>query len=204
MKQIKWKSMVITCGICLLSILLGVALWERLPDTMAIHFNIHNEPDNFAPKGVVVFGLPVLMALMQALCCFVTDLNSIRYGASRKLERVAKGIIPVVSILLHMATLGYALGWDIDIRRVAGLIVGVMFLAMGNYLPKLDYIKHYKLDTEKARKINRFVGFEMVIMGLLFLVSLLLPPVATVICLCLLIPCTLLSVGYAIKVVREK
>ncbi|MBO5727943.1 MAG: DUF1648 domain-containing protein, partial [Oscillospiraceae bacterium] len=40
MKQIKWKSMVITCGICLLSILLGVALWERLPDTMAIHFNI--------------------------------------------------------------------------------------------------------------------------------------------------------------------
>ncbi len=204
MKYIKWKSMVITCGICLLPIVLGVALWERLPDTMAIHFNIHNEPDNFASKGFVVFGLPVLMAVMQGFSCFVTDINSVRHGESQKLERVAKGIIPVVSILLQMATLGYALGWDIDIRRVAGLIVGVMFIVLGNYLPKLDYIKHYKLDTEKARKINRFAGFEMVIMGLLFLVSLLLPPVATVICLCLLIPCTLLSVGYAIKVVREK
>ena len=204
MKTIKWRTAAITCLLCLLPILLGLSLWERLPDTMAIHFNIHNEPDNFAPKGVVVFALPVLMAVTQCFSCVMIDLNSARNGESKKMERVSKWIGPVMSIVLQVVTLGYGLGWDIDIRRAAGLIVGAMFLVLGNYLPKLDYVKNYKLPTEKARKINRFMGFETVIMGVLLLASLLLPPVATVICLCLLIPYTLLSVGYAIKVVREK
>lgn len=65
MKFIKWKSFIVTSFVCLLPILLGIALWENLPDTMAIHFNINNEPDNFASKGFVVFGLPFLMVILQ-------------------------------------------------------------------------------------------------------------------------------------------
>ena len=101
-------------------------------------------------------------------------------------------------------TLGYSLGWNIDIRKVCVLIVGGIFLVIGNYLPKLDYIKNYNISSEKARKINRFMGFGMVIMGILMLISLLLPPIATVICLLLLIPYIVASVVYGIKVGRSK
>ena len=63
MKIFKWRIFAVTAIVCLSTILLGLAMWELLPDTMAIHFDINNNPDNFAPKGFVVFGFPRFAAL---------------------------------------------------------------------------------------------------------------------------------------------
>ncbi len=204
MKFIKWKSLVITCIVCLLPIFLGVALWEKLPNTMAIHFNIYNKPDNFASKSFVVFCIPALMVLLQIICCFINDINAHKHGERKKFEAATKWIIPVMTVVLQIITFGFALGWNIDIRKAVALIVGIVFLVIGNYLPKFDYIKNYNLDTESARKINRFVGFETVVMGLLSFVSIFLPPIATVVWLLLLIPYAVASVIYGIKVCRNK
>lgn len=203
MKFIKWKSLIITSVICLLPILLGIALWDSLPDSMAIHFNINNQPDNFASKGFVVFGLPILMMLLQIFCCFINDINAHKHGERIKFERITKWIIPVMTVVLQVITLGYGLGWDIDIRKAASLIVGVILITTGNYLPKFDYIKNYDIDTEKARKINRFIGFETVITGLLFIISMFLPPISTIVCLFMLIPYAIISVIYGISVGRK-
>ena len=203
MKFIKWKSLIITSVICLLPILLGIALWDSLPDSMAIHFNINNQPDNFASKGFVVFGFPILMMLLQIFCCFINDINAHKHGERIKFERITKWIIPVMTVVLQVITLGYGLGWDIDIRKAASLIVGVILITTGNYLPKFDYIKNYDIDTEKARKINRFIGFETVIMGLLFIISMFLPPISTIVCLFMMIPYAIISVIYGISVGRK-
>lgn len=203
MKFIKWKSLIITSVICLLPILLGIALWDSLPDSMAIHFNINNQPDNFAPKGFVVFGLPILMMLLQIFCCFINDINAHKHGERIKFERITKWIIPVMTVVLQVITLGYGLGWDIDIRKAASLIAGVILITTGNYLPKFDYIKNYDIDTEKARKINRFIGFETVIMGLLFIISMFLPPISTIVCLFMMIPYAIISVIYGISVGKK-
>ena len=203
MKFIKWKSLIITSVICLLPILLGIALWDSLPDSMAIHFNINNQPDNFASKGFVVFGLPILMMLLQIFCCFINDINAHKHVELIKFERITKWIIPVMTVVLQVITLGYGLGWDIDIRKAASLIVGVILITTGNYLPKFDYIKNYDIDTEKARKINRFIGYETVITGLLFIISMFLPPISTIVCLFMLIPYAIISVIYGISVGRK-
>lgn len=203
MKFIKWKVLGLTCIVCLLPILLGVALWDSLPETMAIHFDINNNPDNFASKGFVVFGLPGLMVLLQVICCLINDINAKSKGERKKFERATKWIIPCMSVVLQVVTLGYGLGWNIDIRKVAAVIVGVVLIVVGNYLPKFDYIKNYDLDTEKARKINRFIGFETVVMGVLFIISIFLPPIATVCCLFLLIPYAVLAIIYGIKTGRK-
>ena len=109
-----------------------------------------------------------------------------------------------MTIFLQIITLGYGLGWNIDIRKSAALIIGVVFLVTGNYLPKLDYIKNHNIDSEKARKINRFIGFASVIMGILSIISILFPPYATVIWLLLLIPFAVISLIYSAKTIRKK
>ena len=203
MKKFKWKIFVITSIVCLLPVLLGIYLWDNLPETMAIHFNIYGEPDNFASKGFVVFGLPMLMVVLQGFCCFINDLNAYKYGERKKFETVTKWIIPCMTVVLQIITLGYGLGWNLDIRKAVSLIVGVIFLVIGNYLPKLDYIKNHDVETEKARKINRFIGYETVGMGILFLISIFLPPISSVICLCLLIPYAVIGVVYGISTGRK-
>lgn len=203
MKFFKWRIFIITAVICFLPILLGLALWEKLPDMIAIHFDLYGTPDNFATKPFAVFGLPLLMVVLQAFCCFVNDINAHKYGERVKFSLVTKWIIPVMSAVLYVMTLGIAIGWDIDVRKAVAFIVGAMFLVLGNYLPKFDYIKNYDLDTEKARKINRFIGYETVVMGLLFIISIFLPPIATVTCLILLIPYALIGIIYGIRTAKK-
>ncbi len=204
MKFFKWKIFLKTAAICLAPILLGVILWDKLPETMAIHFDINNNPDNFASKGFVVFALPCLMVLLQAFCCFINDINAKKHGDRPKFEKATKWIIPAMSVILQPVTLLYGLGVQIDIRRVVAVIVAIIFVVIGNYQPKLDYVKNADVDTEKARKINRFIGFEAVVMGVLFFLSIFFPPVATIVCLFLLIPFAVISVSYGIYVGKKK
>lgn len=204
MKKVKWKILIISSMCCLLPILLGVFLWDSLPDVMPIHFNLYNEPDNFASKGFVVFGLSFLMMLLQVICCLINDFNSYKHGERKKFERATKWIIPVMTQVLQIITFGYSLGWNIDIRKTVAFIVGVIFVVIGNYLPKFDYINNYDIDKEKAKRINRFIGFETVVMGLLSFISIFLPPVSLVIWLLLLIPYAAISIIYGVVVGRKE
>ena len=203
MKFMKWKTLAITCVVCVVAIIPGLVMWNSLPDSVAIHFDINNNPDNYASKGFAVFGLPLMMVVLQCFCCFINDINAHKHGERKKFETVTKWIIPVMAVVLQMLMLGYAVGWNVDMRKAAAVIVGAVFILIGNYMPKLDYIKNYDVDTQKARKINRFIGFEMVIMGLLFFGSIFLPSMATVFCLILLVPCAVIGVVYSIKVIRK-
>ena len=124
MKLIKWKTLIITCFLCLLPILLGISLWSKLPDAVAIHFNFSGEPDNFASKPFAVFALPAIMAFLQGFLCIASDVNSHKY----KSPTVSKWIIPVMSLLLQAATLGYAPGQNIDMRKISVFIVGAVLL----------------------------------------------------------------------------
>ncbi len=200
MRFFKWKEFAVTGLVCLLPVLLGLSLWDKLPDVMAIHFNVYGEADNFASKIFVVFGLPVIMVLVQWFSCFVNDINSYKHGKKIKLETVTKWIVPLLTVVLQIITLGYSLGWNIDIRKAVAFIVGVILLVIGNYMPKADYVKNYKIEAHKARKINRFLGYETVVMGLLFIATIFLPPESTIVCLVLLIPYTVIGVVYSIKI----
>lgn len=136
MKFINWKSLIVTCAVCLLPILFGVALWNSLPELIAVHFNLNNEPDNFASKAFAVFGLPVIMAVLQAFCCIINDANFGKYGEVKRFKRTTKWTIPAVTIILQTAILGYGLGWSVDMRSVAVLIVGVVGVVNVAYIIK--------------------------------------------------------------------
>lgn len=204
MKQIKWKFLIISSLICLLPIVFGIAVWNDLPESIAIHFDINNTPDNFASKPFAVFAMPFMMAALQIFCCIMTDINTRKHGECKKFENVAKWIIPVIAVIVQTMTLVYSLGVNVDIRRVAIFVVGIMFIAIGNYLPKLNYIKNYKTTPEKAKKITRLVGYEYFFMGIIALITLFMPPIASVIWLILLIPCTVTSIIYTIILNRKK
>ena len=203
MKFIKWKILVITSFVCLLPIIMGIAVWDKLPDVMAIHFNVNNVADNFAPKPLVLLGLPVMMMLLQVLCCVVNDVTVYKRGQSVKFEMVSKWIVPIMTVVLQITTIGYSLGWNLDIRRIATLLVGIMFIALGICIPKLDYVKNMKVDTKKARKINKFTGISMVIMGVLSLVSVLLPPIFAVGWVILVILNSIVCIVYAAVVAKK-
>ena len=203
MKNIKWKTLIITSVVCLIPILLGIALWDALPDKIAIHFNFKGEPDNFSSKAFAVFGLPLLMVVFQVICCIANDIGAQNQSVNKKLELISKWIIPCITVVLYVITLGFSLGWNIDIRKAVGLICGIILIVVGNYMPKFDRVKNMRLDKEKAKKVNRFTGYLTMIMGIFSVITMFLPAISLILWLLLWIPFTLVTGIYAVKIARK-
>ena len=67
LKQYK-NSLIITSLLTLLPIPLGLLLWNRFPETMAIHWGFTGEADGYASPGFAVFALPLLMLVRVFFC----------------------------------------------------------------------------------------------------------------------------------------
>ena len=126
MKAIKWKTLIITGILCLLPILLGVYLWDKLPDEIAVHFNLYNEPDGFASKGFAVFALPLIILLIHIIFCIGCDLQI----GKKQYIPITKWIIPITSIVVNLATFAYAMGFAVEMGWVAGIFAGFIIIAV--------------------------------------------------------------------------
>lgn len=175
MEKINKKVLVITSLACLLPILIGLFYYNQLPEQVAIHFDINNNPNNYFSKSVFIFGMPVFMMLIQIFCCVTSDLSDKNKEANKKTTTILKWIIPVLTIVLYIVTIMYALGSTLDIRIIVMFILGIMFIVMGNYTPKTKGMLHLGnkkiTDENLERKVNRICGYMFIINGLMFMIS---------------------------------
>ena len=178
MKRIDVKRMLVTVIVCLLPMIAGAVLYNQLPEQMAVHFNLNNEADNYASKAFAVFALPVFMALLQIFCCASMDITRKEKKKKTKFEEVGIWIIPVLDIVCCFTLIGNALWEGFDIRRIICLVLGLVYIVMGNYMPKMSYevakgIMHPVPKSEQSfRKMIRVLGYTFIIVGILLLISL--------------------------------
>ena len=199
MKKINKKMLIITSMICLLPIIIGISFYNTLPENIAIHFDINNNPDNYFPKAIFVFGMPVIMLIIQVFCCIISDLADKNPEANKKAITVYKWIIPILSIIIYCVTIMYSTGKAIDIRKIIMCILGIMFIVIGNYLPKtIGSHKFPKIKDEKIeKKMLRISGYILIINGIFSIISILFKPVVSVALLGLLILETIILFVYA-------
>ncbi len=185
MKKIDWKQLCLTSAICLLPILVGLALYSKLPERIAIHFDFHGNPDNYFSKPLFVFGMPAFMAVMQIMCCLISDLSDRYKDANRKAMRVFKWMMPSLCYVLYGLSVCISLGYDVDIRRWVMLILGLLFIISGNYTPKAKgaakYPKRFAKSEEAQLRLARYMGYTMVFGGFLCLLSIAFSPIVSVI-----------------------
>lgn len=92
--------------------------------------------DHFSITPAAVFLRPLLLLAAHYLVLFLVFRDAKNRNQSRKVVGLLFWIIPAVSILVSGITYAVALGWKF---RLAGLLsagLGLMFAAIGNYLPK--------------------------------------------------------------------
>lgn len=172
MKKINWNNLIFTCMICLLPICMGLYFYEELPDTMAVHFNIENQADNFASKNFALFGIPAIMTLLQAFCCIISDINENKKGNSPKIIKIVKWIIPFLTIVVYTLTVLVGLGKTVDIGKIISIVLGVMFMVIGNYMPKMSYddakgnINPLPANESDFKQMMRLWGYTFVIGGM--------------------------------------
>ena len=170
------KTLIITSVICLLPIVLGVVLYDRLPDLIAVHFDFAGNPDSWAPKALVVFGLPVFLCLLNIIC----NVSTRKYGGENQsmLVKFCRWLVAIISIVIVPITLFKALGADIPIQIIAPVLVGVVLVVIGNYSPKTKQNPvagiriSWTLESEENwRRTHRFAGYLWMIGGFVLIVT---------------------------------
>lgn len=168
------KTMIITVLITLFPILIGLALWNKLPDQLPTHWDAGSQVDGWTDKAKAIFFLPCLMAVIQVVVAFRMFADPKAKNIHKKLLIVSLWIVPILSICLNAASYMTALGVQISMTVLCCLLIGILFLALGNYLPKLqqNYTVGIKIawalaDEDNWERTHRFGGKLMVVSGLL-------------------------------------
>lgn len=61
-------KLIITSLITLIPIIIGLILWDNLPDQVPVHWNINGEVDGFATKTQAVFVMPLVLVVFHWIC----------------------------------------------------------------------------------------------------------------------------------------
>ena len=171
------KTLIITSLICLLPMLVGALVYSRLPEQVATHFDLQGNPDGWSSRAFAVFGLPGILLAVNLLIPFALQADPKHKNMSGALVNIVVWTVPVVSLLCSGLTLGRALGYDLRIEVVLPVFMGVLFILIGNYLPKTkqSYTMGIKLpwtlaSEENWNRTHRLAGFLWVLGGAYFIV----------------------------------
>ena len=171
------KTLILSVIICLLPIILGIVFYNKLPEQMPIHFSINDIPDNYAPKNFALFGIPIIMAIVQFICIIImTKVNKIKQNEKPKIIKIMEWFIPIITVLIYIIMIEVPLGSTVYIGKSVCLILGIWFLIIGNYVPKMSFemgkvVFHPMPKSEKTfRKMSKIMGYSFVIIGIILLI----------------------------------
>lgn len=170
------KTLIITDILTILPIFIGLYFWDRLPDVMATHFGFNNQPDGFSNKIFAVVGMPLIMLAIQWVGVLITTHDPRKQNISPKMFAFVLWIVPAVSLLMAAVLYPYNLGYKVDMMFAAGLFLGMMFIIIGNYIPKArqNYTIGIRVpwtlaNEENWNRTHRLAGWLWVICGILMI-----------------------------------
>ena len=172
------KTLIITSIITISPMLVGLLLWNRLPDMIATHFGSNNTVDGWSSKPFAVFGLPLMMLAIHLFCVFVTSADPKRKNISDKFFKWILWIVPILSVAACLACYAVSLGVNVDMGMIINILVGIVFIIVGNYMHKVkqNYTVGIKLpwtldSEENWNRTHRMASWLWMIAGIIFIVN---------------------------------
>jgi uncharacterized membrane protein len=161
------------------------AVWGRLPAEIPSHWNFRGEVTDWSPRFPGAL-FPLLVAAGMWLLLPALRRVDPRRAHYEKFDGTFNLLINVM--VLYMAVLqglvlAYALGWEVDVSRAMIAMIGVTFVAIGNFLPRIrsnwwmGIRTPWTLESERVwRETHRLAGWTFVVGGAVAVLAMFLPP----------------------------
>ena len=176
------KKLILTSIVILLPIIIGLILWNKLPDKLPTHWNAEGVVDGWSSKMFAVIGLPGFLFAIHWVCVLASSADPKKQNIEGKVLNIVFWVCPIISVLGAVLIYGTALGMEFKVDKIILALLGIMFIVIGNYLPKCkqSYTVGIKLpwtlsDEDNWNRTHRLGGKLWVVCGLVFIVSMFLP-----------------------------
>ncbi|WP_409969170.1 SdpI family protein [Bengtsoniella intestinalis] len=167
------KRLTLPVILCLLPMALGLFLYPQLPAQIPSHWGFDGTVNDYMSKVAMVFGMPLFMAAMTIFVAFMMEHDPKKRNQAGAIKTLSLWLCPVMSLLLVPMSLFIALGYDLPVATIICIFVGLLFVIIGNYLPKSkqNYTIGIRLpwtlnSEENWNRTHRLAGKIWVLMGL--------------------------------------
>jgi len=172
------KMIILTSFFVLIPVIVGLILWNKLPEKLPVHFNADGAPDNWESRPFAVFFIPLFLWVVHLLTGFITLADPKKQNISDKIFMLVLYICPAASIFGSIVIYTGALSLPVSVNMVGNLFLGIIFIVVGNYMPKTrqNYTIGIKIpwalnDEENWNKTHRFAGVVWVICGAVLIIN---------------------------------
>ncbi|MCL2802240.1 MAG: SdpI family protein [Treponema sp.] len=174
--------LVITSIVCLLPICLSLAVYNDLPESAAMQWNFEGNPNWYAHKAVLAFGMPLFFMALNIIVFFLVHADPKHKNASKVMLVFVEWFISVLSLIIVPLMLLTNLDVKMPTVTIVLVLVGILFVFLGNYMPKnkQNYYIGIRVswtlnDPENWNKTHRMGGFLWIIGGILTIITAFLP-----------------------------
>lgn len=175
-------KLIISSVLIVLPVLIGIIFWDELPERIVTHWGPDGNADGWSSRAFAVFVLPLFMLAVHWLCVFFTARDPKNRNQNKKVFGLVIWICPVVSIFANGIVYAAAFGKKLNVNIIMMLLMGLMFTAIGNYLPKCKQnrtigikVKWALESEENWNATHRMGGKVWVAGGLLMMACVFLP-----------------------------
>ena len=171
-------------ALIVISTIVVLLIYGRLPEQVPTHWGFSGEIDDWGPRFPYAFFGPLIGAALWILLPVLRRIDPRRRNYERFDETfwLLLNVLTIGMLYLHGLTLAVALGYSLNVSRAMLFGIGLLFVALGNYLPRLrsnwwmGIRTPWTLDSEEVwRRTHRLGGRTFVVGGLLCMVAAFLP-----------------------------
>lgn len=170
-KKIIWILLIV-------SLLATILVYSQLPQQIPRHWNYNGQVDGMWNKSGVFFTALLPFALyLLFLALPKIDPKKENYEKFRKPYALITLIIVLFMVLIHWVTIFAAFGWIKDVGMLVKLFVGLLFILLGNVMPKFSFNYFVGIRTpwtlaneDVWRRTHRVGGMAFVALGVLTVV----------------------------------
>lgn len=183
-----WVLLAVTLIACALPMLLGVRMWNDIPEIVPSGFIGSNGEDDSIPRWMVAFGLPAFMCLMDLIAHGQLLLNQKRMTLPPTPVRLmGRWGFPVLSVVFCSGMiLESAGGAPLALPFVTPCVLGLLLMMLGSHMwdcPREAKIALRFSATEHSdevwRAVHRFAGWLWMAAGLLVVAGVMLTAAST-------------------------
>ena len=176
------KQLALSTIVCLLPIVMYLLVYDRLPEQMVQQWGAGGTPNWTMARPFAIVVVPVFLAIIHVIV--VLALNS-KHSVQKnppKFRVLMSWFVPVTSIFTNLLVLFANIDESFDVGTAVLVFVGVVFIVMGNYLPKLrqNYVAGIRTpwtlkNADNWYKTHRLGGKVFVFAGVIFILTVVLP-----------------------------
>lgn len=174
--KLNFKTEIFPIAIIMISAIAAAYFYRHFPDLVASHWNFKGEVDSYSSKTAGTLMVPGMLAALYLLFTFIPFLDPkvSRYSEFRSAYLQIRNAILLFMLMIYFALGAVNLGLKTDIGTIVPVLVGALFIFMGNLMGKIKSNWYVGLrnpwtlsDSDVWNKANRFSGKTFIISGIL-------------------------------------